>query len=200
MARIKSALELALERTQDVQGDRAKLDEYEEKQRGRKVYVQLAENSAMTADEVKKAMTAASTRNVKWVEEGFLDALIGNLTLPNEQIDIQRLPLLKKGFEVIVKDRKRLSGIFEQLQQFFSQFLTNKQQIIEQLRKQFEPRLRRKEQELAQRTGRNVHLDPSQDPEFAAALNDNLSALQEQYSEVLERVRQELTSMYQRDK
>lgn len=200
MARIKSALELALERTQNVQGDRSKLDEYEEKQRGRKVYVQLTENPAMSPDEIRKALQGSSEKNLKWVEAGFLDALLGNLTLPNDSPDIQRLKVIQSGFEAIVRDRKRLVGLFGQLEQFFQQYLSNKQQLIEGLRKQFEPRIRRKEQELAERTGQNIKLDPSSDPEFAGVLKQNLNNLQEQYVEVLEKVRGELTGMYERSK
>ncbi len=191
MARIKSALELALERTQDVQGDKAKLDEYEEKQRGRRVYAQLAENPEL---DVRKALQDASVKNTAWTEDGFVDALLANIGLPNETADIERLKLLKRGFEAITKDRK-LAQIFTQLEQFYQQYLSNKQQLIEAIRKQFEPRIRRKEEELTRQTGQRVRLDPAADPEFAAVLKQNLGNLQSQYNDVLNQVRGELTAM-----
>jgi hypothetical protein len=192
MARIKSALELALERTQDVQSDRSKLDEYEEKQRGRRVYAQLTENPEL---DIRKALQEASAKNPRWAEEGFFDALLANITLPNDAAETERLKLLRRGFEAIVKDRK-VGQIFEQLGQFFQQYLDNRQQLIENLRKQFEPRLRKKEDELARQTGQRVRIDPASDPEFAGALKQYLGGLQQQYGEVVDQVRAELTAMW----
>ncbi|WP_455381338.1 DUF6657 family protein [Salinispira pacifica] len=194
MARIKSALELALERTQDVQGDRSKLEEHEEKQRGRRVYAQLTENPEL---DVRKALQEASQKNARWAEEGFFDALLANINLPNDASELSRLPVLKRGVEAIVKDRK-VGQIFSQLEQFFQQYLDNKQQLIEQLRKQFEPRLRKKEEELARQMGQRVRIDPASDPEFAGALKQYLGGLQNQFNEVVEQVRGELTAMWKR--
>ncbi|HUX14406.1 MAG TPA: DUF6657 family protein [Spirochaetia bacterium] len=196
MARIKSALELALERTQDVQGDKAKLDEFEGKQRGRRVYAQLAENPEL---DVRKALQEASATNAGSAEEGFVDALLANIGLPNETGDIERLKVLKRGFEAITKDRK-VAQIFTQLEQFYQQYLSNKQQLIEAIRKQFEPRLRRKEEELARQTGQRVRLDPAADPEFATVLKQNLGKLQSQFNEVLDQVRGELAAMRKTDR
>lgn len=192
MARIKSALELALERTQDVQGDRSKLDEHEEKQRGKRVYGLLTENPEL---DVRKALQEASQKNVRWVEEGFFETLLANITLPGDAADTERLKRLRRGFEALIKDRK-VGQLFDQLGQFFQQYLDNKQQLIDGLRKQFEPRLRKKEEELARQMGQRVRMDPASDPEFAAALKQYLSDLQAQYASVLDQVRGELTSMW----
>jgi len=196
MARIKSALELALERTEGVQGDRSKLDEFEEKQRGRKVYARLSEDPQL---DVPKALQEASEKNLAWVKEGFFDAVLSNLNLPNEVTDLERLPILQKGLEAIIKDRK-IGQIFEQIAQFFQQFLDNRTQMVEAIQKQFEGKIRKKEEELSRQMGRRVRVDPAADPEFSQFLRQNLGRLQEQYGQVVDKVREEITELWQKRK
>ncbi|HUX51963.1 MAG TPA: DUF6657 family protein [Spirochaetia bacterium] len=196
MARIKSALELALERTEGVQGDRSKLDEFEEKQRGRKVYARLSEDPQL---DVRKALEEASEKNLAWVKEGFFDAVVSNLNLPNDAPDLERLPMLQKGLEAIIKDRK-IAQIFEQIAQFFQQFLDNRTQMVEAVQKQFEGKLRKKEEELSRQMGRRVRVDPAADPEFSQFLRQNLGKLQEQYGQVVDKVREEITALWQKQK
>ena len=44
MGKIKSALELALERTESIKGDRSSIDQFEAKQRGKKLANAFLEN------------------------------------------------------------------------------------------------------------------------------------------------------------
>ena len=56
--------------------------------------------------------------------------------------------------------------------------------------------MREKEQQIAQQTGRRVKLDPASDPEFAKVLNQNLQRLQQQYSQVVEQAREQLSGLF----
>jgi acyl-homoserine lactone acylase PvdQ len=196
MARIKSALEVALERTQDVQGDKSKLEEFDERQRGKKIYAQLTTDPDF---DVRKALEEVPQKNKDWVKAGFFEAILSNLNLPNDANDTGKLKTLRKGVESIVKDR-RAATIFDQLEKFYGQYLENKTQLIEAVRKQLEGRLRQKEEELSRQAGRKVRIDPAADPEFSQFLKQNLGNLQAQYSEVLEQVRTELTDMWKKSK
>jgi hypothetical protein len=75
--------------------------------------------------------------------------------------------------------------------------LDNKQQLIEHLRNQFSQRIRQKEEEASKQMGRQVRIDPSSDPEFARALNQNLGNLQNQYGGVIDQVKDQLRTLYE---
>ncbi|MFW5718125.1 MAG: DUF6657 family protein, partial [Spirochaetota bacterium] len=80
------------------------------------------------------------------------------------------------------------------------QYLDTKNQLTERLRQQYEPRLRQKEEQIAQQTGRQVRLDPANDPEFAQALNENLQRLQGQYAQVIDQAKEQFDQLFSASK
>lgn len=193
MSEIKSALELALERTADVKGDHASLEAHENRQEGRRVLSKYIEDPSM---DLKKALKSYDGKRRKQIRRGLFDALLGNITLPGDQQAIERIKVLGPAFESVLDDKKSVSSIFDQILQLFSQYLRDRQQLIEQLRQQFEGRLKQKEDELARQTGQRMRLDPSQDPEFSQALQQHLQQLQAQYTQVVDQAREQLESLY----
>ncbi|MFP4644733.1 MAG: DUF6657 family protein [Spirochaetales bacterium] len=193
MSEIKSALELALERTANVKGDRASLEAHENRQEGRRIVSQFLEDPSM---DLKKKLKSYEDKRRKQVRRGVFDALIGNLSLPNDQQALERVQSLAPAFETIIGDKKAVDQIYDQVVQLFSQYLRDRQQLVEQLRQQFEGRMRQKEEELAKQTGRHIRLDPSQDPEFSQTLQQYQQQIQEQYSQVVDQAKEQLESLY----
>jgi phosphoenolpyruvate-protein kinase (PTS system EI component) len=194
MSEIKSALELALERTKDVKSDKESVRAYEMKQEGKRLVNKLMEDPSI---DLKKTVKEYPGKDQKAVRDGFFEILSANLSLPSEKSDLQKLKPLQKGFEYATGDRKNVSYLFEQLEQLLNQYLDNKQQLIEHLRNQFSQRIRQKEEEASKQMGRQVRIDPSSDPEFARALNQNLGNLQNQYGGVIDQVKDQLRTLYE---
>ncbi|MCL2270275.1 MAG: hypothetical protein FWC24_02920, partial [Treponema sp.] len=63
-------------------------------------------------------------------------------------------------------------------------------------RQQYAPKLRQKEEEISRRMGREVRLDPFQDPEFVAFYNQNLNALKANYQAIVDQVRNEALGIW----
>lgn len=197
MAEIKSALELALEKTKDVQGDRKTLEAHEHRQIGKRMLSKLQENSDF---DPKSELKQYSGEHQQWVKEGLFEVLESQLSLPESEMELERVKKLKTGFAALIKDKKSLDYLFEQVEQLFSQYLQNRQQLIEQLRQRFQERVQQREQELSKQFGHSVKVDPSQDPEFSKTLQQNLSQLQSRYAPVIDQVREQLESMFQQSK
>lgn len=193
MGEIKTALELALERTEGVKGDKRSLDMHESKQFGKSLVVKVLDEPGFNAG---TELDTKSGERGGWAREGFLEALKMNIRLPNEEPELERILRVKDGLAFLIKDSKRLNSLFEQLDQLLRQYLANREEIIQRLRDQFAGHLRRKEQEIAEQTGRRVQLDPAQDPEFAQYLRQNMNNLQTQYEDVLGQVREEVDKLY----
>ncbi len=197
MSKIKSALELALERTANVVIDKEAVHRDESIKKGKTIAGRyIADPSAVS---LEKELDSLKDDEAKWAREGLLEALLANLTLPRYETDISKFPIISDAVKSIGPkkgpDAKTLDYLMNQFSDLFKQYLDNLKQIEEHLRTQWEPRLRQKEQQLRQQTGRAVQLTPEQDPEFGKILSEEFSRLDEQYAEVLTQGKAEIRKL-----
>lgn len=194
MGEIKSALELALERTAGVQGDKKSVEEYEHKQKGKRLLSQLTENPKL---DIKKELHQYKGEQRKWVGDGFVEVALSNIALPTTEADLGRLEPIKNGLATALGKKAEIEYLFDQAHQLLTQYLENRQQLIEHVRNQFAQRIRQKEEEFARQYGSSVRLDPAQDPEFAGVLQQNMRQLQGQYQQVLDQLREEVRRLHE---
>ncbi len=193
MGEIKSALELALERTKDIKGDPEALARHEAKLEGKKLLARINEESDLN---VRKAIKEFPKEKRDWVREGLFEVLLTSINLPTEEVDLQRLGPIESGLKGVIDDEHNVSYLMEQVRNLFKQYLDNRQQIIESLRSQYEGRVKEREQQMAQQYGRQMKLDVSSDPEYQKAVQQHLGQLKSQYEQVVTQVRDQLRSMF----
>ncbi len=201
MTHIKSALEIAMERTEGVTGDPEKLAQDKLVKEGKRIassFMSISEET--TAVDMKEKLKAYSGKELGWVKEGIYQTLVANLVLPLDDTYREKLSIIAKGLPEIIPDKKRISMIFDQLGQFFDQYLENKKAMRTQLEQQYAPRLRQREAQLAKQTGQQVRLSPMQDPDFVNLLQRNMGQLDERYSESLNGLKEELRRMFEEKK
>jgi len=198
MTHIKSALEIAMERTEGVTGDPEKLARDKLVKEGKRIassFMSISEET--TAVDMKEKLKAYSGKELGWVKEGIYQTLVANLVLPVADTYREKLSIIAKGLPEIIPDKKRISMIFDQLRQFFDQYLENKKAMRTQLEQQYAPRLRQREAQLGKQTGQQVRLSPMQDPDFVNLLQRNMGQLDERYSESLNGLKGELRRMFE---
>lgn len=193
MGEIKSALELALERTKDIKGDPEALARHEAKLEGKKLLARINEESDLN---LRKAIKEFPKEKRDWVREGLFEVLLTSINLPTEEVDLQRLGPIESGLKGVIDDEHNVSYLMEQVRNLFKQYLDNRQQIIESLRSQYEGRVKEREQQMAQQYGRQMKLDVSSDPEYQKAVQQHLGQLKSQYEQVVTQVRDQLRSMF----
>ncbi len=192
MAHIKSALELALERTEGVKSDKDSIKQYDLKRDGKRLaglFLENPEGKSLEGELKKYPKQDQAT-----VRRGIFDILIAQVSLPNVKEDLKRIETVGKGLQAILAD-KRFGQLYAQLTQMLNQFLSELEQYDEAIRRQFAPKLRQKEEELARRMGRAVKIDPFQDPEFVGFYNQNMNALKERYQTVIHQVREQAAAL-----
>ncbi len=204
MALIKTALELALERTRDVAGDPSLLAAHEARQRGKKLAgvfldgVDSIDEESHPSDPAARLEAFAREFSTLGggdsasaaLREGALDVLVSQIKLPELPADLDRLALVGQGLSVLLAS-KRYDELFGQLKAALGRYLDEVSQYEELIRQQYAPKLRQKEEELARRTGRAISLDPMQDPEFVQFRSQNMQALRERYEAAVEQLREE---------
>jgi hypothetical protein len=191
MGVIKTALEIAMEKTGNVQSDKLGIGQFEVKKRGKKLANDFLEGEADLAAEIKK--TPAQDRES--LKQGIFDVFITQIALPASKEDEIRIEKLGKGLSAVI-NKSEFNEMYRQLTQLFAQDLQEASQYEQMLRQQYAPKLRQKEEELTRRFGREVRIDPFQDPEFTAFYNQNMNALKGNYEPVVEQAKEEARRMF----
>jgi hypothetical protein len=194
MGRIKSALELALERTESVKSDKGSIDQFEAKQRGKKLANAFLENPK---DGLEGELKKAPKEELGAIKQGIFDVLIAQVTLPLTKEDEKRIEAAGKGLTAVIAD-PHFGILYKQFLQAISQYLGEMAQYDEAIRRQYAPKLRQKEEEFARRYGRAVKIDPLQDPEFLAFYNQNMNALKGNYQTLADQVREQATGLFEK--
>jgi hypothetical protein len=187
MGRIKSALEIALERTETVKGDKGSIDQFETRRQGKRIANEFLEDPSGGLEESIKKTPKDQRKSLK---QGIFEVLLAQITLPPTRDDEKRLQAVGKGLGAVIADG-RFSARYRQFIQIISRYLDEADQYDKAIRRQYEPKLRAKEEELSRRYGRQVKIDPFQDPEFVNFYNQHMNALRENYQAVVEEIREE---------
>ncbi|MGO8692182.1 MAG: DUF6657 family protein [Rectinemataceae bacterium] len=205
MAMIKSALELALEKTKDLEVDEAALENTRLRQEGKKAAGRFLESP----DEIDLAATLIAFGNGQRaaVREGMYEVLSAQIQLPSNDASLSKLDITAKGFSAIasaiggVKSGgggsadKRMQALFQQLSTFFHQYLDDMKNVEQVIRKQWAPKLREKEREMSARMGQDVRIDPMMDPEFSAFYKQNVGGVRQQYQSALEKAKTDIQNL-----
>ena len=193
MGKIKSALEIALERTQSLAVDKGYITQHEAKQKGKKLANEFLAGTVKSLEEELKKAPAAELTSLK---QGIFDILISQITLPVTKEELTRVENAGHGLHTIIGS-KQFGEIARQMIQVLHQYLDEAAQYEEAIKKQYAPKLKQKEEELSRRMGRHIKLDPFQDPEFVNFFNQNLNALKANYETVIDQVKKEATRFFE---
>jgi len=191
MGVIKTALEIALEKTEKVSGDKTAINQFEAKQRGKRLANSFLTGEVDLSEELKK--TPAEDRES--VKKGIFDVLITKIALPTANDNRENAEKLGNGLSAIIKSNE-FNSMYKQLTSIFEQYLQESAQYEQMIRQQYAPKLRQKEEELSRRLGREVRIDPAQDPEFVAFYNQHMNAIKGNYEPVVEQAREEIQRMF----
>lgn len=191
MSQIKSALEIALERTADIKSDASAGKKREWNNCGKKLASDFLEDGDL--QNFKKSFGSFKNAEKDGVLEGAVKLFMARLQLPAEESEIEMMMKVGQGLELLLP-HKNMNELFMTLQQVFMQYLSSQKQLEAALTQQYMPKLRQKQAELEKRTGQHIELTPMQDPEFVQSLDRNLDALKEQYSQALDEARARITA------
>jgi hypothetical protein len=194
MGRIKSALEIALEKTESVKSDKGSISQFEIRQKGKKLANEFLENPANSLEaEIKKVQKEEQDS----LKQGIFDVLLSQIVLPLTAEDKKRIETAGRGLLAVIGG-SRFSALLKQFSQILEQYLDETAQYEEAIKRQYAPKLRQKEEELSRRLGRPVQLDPFQDPEFAAFYNQNMNQLKANYQAAVDQVREEAVRLFEK--
>ena len=190
MARIKSAWEIALEKTENLNVDMDKINKDKQVKLGRKICGLYINDIDYTMDKFKGDFERSTDK--KSTKEGIISILLLNLSLPkNTNFE----PTLDKIIDIISylkEDSDELVNTINQVKEFFKQYLNHQDELVKQMKEQFEPVIKQKEAQLQQQYGEGFTYSAEQDKEFMQLLDENLKKLDQQYNETLDNVKSKI--------
>jgi hypothetical protein len=192
MGRIKSALEIALERTNSIESDKNSINQYNLKQQGKKLASLFLENPEKSLNEEIDKIPQEDRQSLK---QGMFDLFVSQIALPSDKDALHRIAAAGKGLGEIIENPE-FDVLREQLMGALNQYFEEGEHFEKLITQQYAPKLRQKEEELARRTGRQVKLDPFQDPEFVAFYNQNMAVLKERYQAAIDQVKDAANSFW----
>ncbi|MDR2095690.1 MAG: hypothetical protein LBP76_09270 [Treponema sp.] len=199
MGRIKSALEIALERTESVKADKAGINQYELRQQGKKLANGYLESSSSTENKtpvnLEEAIKKTAAADQAALKQGIFEALISQIVLPSSDEDRKRIDAIGKGLQLIIGN-PQFSAMYRRLKDALARYMDETARYDEAIKRQYAPKLRQKEEEMSRYLGRKVQIDPFQDPEFVGFYNQNMNALKGNYQSMIDQVRDEANRIF----
>lgn len=195
---IKSALEIAMERTKDLKVDAKAMAANEARLEGKK----LAGEYLAEPEEVDfpKRLAAIPKEKRDHAREGAFEVFAARLQLPltvgaDPNTTLEPVALGLKALNTAPFGEKKIQDLFNQLTGFLKQYLEDAKKVDEAIRKQYAPRLKMKEQEMSARMGRPIRIDPMTDPDFAAFYKQNVGQMKTQYQDALDKAKTDLAAL-----
>jgi len=190
MARIKSAWEIALEKTESLNVDVDKINKNNAIKFGRRICGLYLNDIDYTLEKFKKEYSEASDKTA--TKEGIINNLLINLTLPSDLTFEKTLDKINDIVSEISDNSDETINTINQIKEFFKQYLNHQDDLVNQMKEQFAPVLQQKEAQLQQQYGPDFKYSAEQDSEFMKLLDDNLKKLDQQYNETLDNVKEKI--------
>ncbi|MDD3455911.1 DUF6657 family protein [Sphaerochaeta sp.] len=195
MAIIKSAWELALEKTEKLQVDPVKIKRDLKVKEGRQLAGTFLSDIDATKEGTKKQYDAVPAEEKEAFREGMALTMLSNLALPRNTAFKENFAKVLDLGMILGEGNEQLEQLLGQLEGFFSQYLENQEDLVERMKQQFAPALQQKEAQLRKQYGPNFTLRPEQDPEFMKLLDKQLSQLDDQYTNILTQAKAQIKDL-----
>ena len=188
MGKIKSAWEIALEKTEDIVVDENKI------RHNQKINsIRRAAGTFLISDspDESKLKEDLSNYNADELKEALTLNIINGLVLPSDIVSDDRFDRLKVLLSIISKNGNSIE-LFDRIVELLKQYPQHKNQLTDQMKAQFEPMLREKEAQMKEQYGQEVHLNLEEDKEFLQVARQNLEKLEGQYQQTLDGAKEQL--------
>lgn len=194
MGRIRSAWEIALEKTRDIEIDKAKLEKENNITAARTLAGRyLNYDEEISEDALKKEYEKIA--GLDGVRDGIRTSIMQNLTLPAETVLNDRYERLETLASLISGNDSQVMSLMRQITAFLKQYPEHQKQLYEQLKEHFRPMLEEKAQQLREKYGQDIPLSLENDKEFVQVANKQLEELRKQYESNLDAAKSQLEAI-----
>ena len=173
MARIKSAWEIALEKTQDIEIDETKYRTDRLTKEGMALAGGYLNNTDRKLDEVAAKYASYTAEDLALVRTGMVNTILSNVSLPSDDIYQMRFDRTCDLVNLVTGGDMQADGLMRQIGDFLKQYLDAKSAFVDRMKTQI--------QQAMESTPEGVN-----SAQYTQIINQNLKKMDSQYSEALE--------------
>ena len=190
MGRIKSAWEIALEKTESIEVDENKIRHNANIDAIRRIAGAYLLNEEDTEESTKNNLMKFSQEDLK---EALGQTIINSLSLPQSELGESKKPQrLSFLLSLALPGNVEVENFLQDILKHMAQYPHHREQMMEQLKSQFEPMLKEKEERMKAQYGEAPHLTFENDKEYREMANKYLERLQDQYQKTLDDAKEQL--------
>lgn len=193
MGKIKSAWEIALEKTEGITIDKEKMKYQSDVEKARR-----AAGSYMLADKADDEAFITNLKDIdpKAMKEGLLMTADANISLPeSEEGNEERFRRIKTIIAIASDNNSNALALTDELIGFLNQYPLHRKDLVEKMKAQYKPILDEKSEKLSKQYGQDIHLTYENDKEFMEAASKNLERLENQYQQTVRNAKAQLKQM-----
>ncbi len=188
MGKIRSAWEIALERTQDISIDKDKIKAIEKLDSVRKAIGAFLNDDNGNIDAELSGIDPAALREA--VSMAVASAISLNMDAESQSLWDKLRKLLSYA-----SDSAAAADLLEQIAGYIKQYPEHRKTLLERMKAQYQPMLDEKEAEMRKQYGQDVHLSLDTDKEFLQIASQNLKKLEEQYEATIQGAKDQLKAL-----
>lgn len=192
MGKIKSAWEIALEKTADIKLDKEKYQHDADLTKIRTIAGGYLSDDGKSLEETEKELSSFDRKDLK---EALSITIIQALSLPQEEVLDDRYEKIAALTAIASNDNAQAKALMDQLTAFLKQYPMHRKELVEKMKEQYQPMLEEKEAKLSEQYGQPVKLRIENDKEFVELASKNLERLQDQYTRTLDGAKEQLKEL-----
>lgn len=179
MSRIKSAWELAMEKTKDIEVDEAKFRESTLEKEGMALAGSFLNSADMSQDELSSRYSSYSAQDVPAVKKGIVNTVFSNLGLPADNLYEMRFERIVALVVLISPEGSPAVDAIRQIGDLFSQYTQHRTDFVQRMQDQ----IRQAMEEDPEHTN---------SAQYAQVIQQNLKKLDTQYQGALDSAKESL--------
>jgi hypothetical protein len=192
MSLLKSAWEIALERTEGIEADTEKIKQDLLVDEGKRMAGAYLSDIEANIETLQSSFTEKSEQEKPFVKKGLALTIFANVTLPQNEEFENRIEKMQHIASVIDGEESESVQLLSQIGSFMGKYLEAKESLLERARAQYQPMFEQKQQQMMAQYGRATYSSMEQDPEFIKFIQKNYNQLANQYQETLEQAKDQL--------
>lgn len=182
MGRIKSAWEIALEKTQDIEIDEAKYRTDTLEREGMALAGGYLNNTDQKLDVVAAKYASYSKDDLAIVRRGMVNTILSNISLPNDDIYQMRFDRTTDLVNVVTQGDARALNLMQQIGDFLKQYIDAKTAFVDRMKAQI--------QQAMESNPEGVNSS-----QYSQIISQNLKKMDAQYGEALDNTKQSLKQL-----
>ena len=182
MARIKSAWEIALEKTRDIEIDETKYRTDTLTKEGMALAGGYLNNTDQKLDVVAAKYASYNKEDLPLVRAGMVSTILSNVSLPSDDIYQMRFDRTCDLVNLVTGGDAQADGLMHQIGDFLKQYLDAKAAFVDRMKAQI--------QQAMESNPEGVN-----SAQYSQIISQNLKKMESQYSDALENTKADLKAL-----